>query len=185
MKIGNPDISPLSFISCHCQNTPICPVLRRAAMTQNTLRQSISSHVAITSMHLSRNCRQSISPHINASIYIHMCMFMYVYIYMCICMRTIFSACMRANMHAYVSMRCVADDVGNSCQKIDKCTCLYIYICAVELKTGPIFAFSSVKNWSNFFLFFVFLFLKISFSLQKEEDFSKKSKKKTKKMTHF
>ena len=29
--------------------------------------------------------------------------------------------------------------------------CIYIY--AVELKTGPIFAFSSVKNWSMFFVF--------------------------------
>ena len=29
--------------------------------------------------------------------------------------------------------------------------CIYIY--AVELKTGPIFAFSSVKNWSIFFCF--------------------------------
>ena len=44
---------------------------------------------------------------------------------------------------------------------------------AVELKTGPIFAFSSVKNWSKFLLYF---FLKISFSLQKEEDFSKTKK---------
>ena len=51
-----------------------------------------------------------------------------------------------------------------------------IYICAVELKTGPIFAFSSVKNWSKFLFF---LFLKISFSLQKEED--KKTKTKTNK----
>ena len=58
---------------------------------------------------------------------------------------------------------------------------VYIYIYAVELKTGPIFAFSSVKNWSIFFVFFVFLFLKISFSLQKEEDFSKKEEKETKK----
>ena len=33
---------------------------------------------------------------------------------------------------------------------------MYIYIYAVELKTGPIFAFSSVKNWSKFFLFFCF-----------------------------
>ena len=55
---------------------------------------------------------------------------------------------------------------------------VYIYIYAVELKTGPIFAFSSVKNWSKFF--FVFLFLKISFSLQKEEDFSKTNEKYTK-----
>ena len=59
------------------------------------------------------------------------------------------------------------------------------HIYAVELKTGPIFAFSSVKNWSNFFCFSFFVFLKISFSLQKEEDFSKKNQKKPKKMTHF
>ena len=30
---------------------------------------------------------------------------------------------------------------------------IYIYICAVELKTGPMFAFFSVKNWSFFFVF--------------------------------
>ena len=53
----------------------------------------------------------------------------------------------------------------------------HIYIYAVELKTGPIFAFSSVKNWSIFFVVFVFLFSKISFSLQNQEDFSKKKKK--------
>ena len=52
---------------------------------------------------------------------------------------------------------------------------IYIYIYAVELKTGPIFAFSSVKNWSKCF-FFVFLFWKISFPLQKEEDFQKNEK---------
>ena len=43
----------------------------------------------------------------------------------------------------------------------------YIYIYAVKLKTGPMFALFKVKNWSNFCCFF---FLKISFSLQKEED---------------
>ena len=63
--------------------------------------------------------------------------------------------------------------------------CMYVYIYAVELKTGPIFAFSSVKSWSNFLFFFVFLFLKISFSLQKEEDFSKKKRRKTNKKKHF
>ena len=48
----------------------------------------------------------------------------------------------------------------------------YIYIYAVKLKTGPRFALFKVKNWSNVFLFFLFfLFLKISFSLQNEEDF--------------
>ena len=30
------------------------------------------------------------------------------------------------------------------------CMYVHMYICAVELKTGPIFAFSSVKNWSTF-----------------------------------
>ena len=54
---------------------------------------------------------------------------------------------------------------------------IYIYIYAVELKTGPIFAFSSVKNWSNFFVFFVFLFLKISLSLAERRGFFKKKKK--------
>ena len=34
---------------------------------------------------------------------------------------------------------------------------MYIYIYAVELKAGPNFAFSSVKNWSKFFVcLFVF-----------------------------
>ena len=46
---------------------------------------------------------------------------------------------------------------------------------AVELKTGPIVAFFVLKNWSKFFCF-----LKISLSLQKEEDFKKKKKKETK-----
>ena len=35
---------------------------------------------------------------------------------------------------------------------------IYIYMHAVELKTGPIFAFSSVKNWSIFLFFFFFCF---------------------------
>ena len=48
---------------------------------------------------------------------------------------------------------------------------------AVELKAGPIFAFFSVFN-KLVHLFCFFLFLKISFSLQKEEDFSNKKKKK-------
>ena len=41
-------------------------------------------------------------------------------------------------------------------QVIDPAAYIYIYMHAVELKTGPIFAFSSVKNWSNFFVFFCF-----------------------------
>ena len=46
---------------------------------------------------------------------------------------------------------------------------------AVELKTGPIFAFLWLVHCFLFYLFF--LFLKISFYLQKEEDFSKKKKR--------
>ena len=33
---------------------------------------------------------------------------------------------------------------------------IYIYMHAVESKTGPIFAVSSVKNWSKFLCFFCF-----------------------------
>ena len=33
---------------------------------------------------------------------------------------------------------------------------IYIYICAVKLKTGPSFALLKVKNWSNLFCFFLF-----------------------------
>ena len=58
-------------------------------------------------------------------------------------------------------------------------------IYAVKLKTGPRFALFKVKNWSIFFVFFVFLFSKISFSLQKEEDFWKTSQKKQQKKTQF
>ena len=36
------------------------------------------------------------------------------------------------------------------------CVRVYIYICAVELKAGPMFVFFSVKNWSKFFVFFCF-----------------------------
>ena len=59
--------------------------------------------------------------------------------------------------------------------------CIYIY--AVELKTGPIFAFSSVKNWSIFFVFFVFLFLKSHSPCRKKRIFQKKEEKQTKKTT--
>ena len=62
---------------------------------------------------------------------------------------------------------------------------IHIYIYAVKLKTGPIFALFKVKNWSIFYFFFCFLFLKISFSLQKEEDFWKTSKKKQQKKHNF
>ena len=44
---------------------------------------------------------------------------------------------------------------------------IYIYIFAVELKAGPRFALLCVKIDPSFW------FLKISLSLQKEEDFSK------------
>ena len=37
--------------------------------------------------------------------------------------------------------------------------CVYIYMHAVELKSGPIFAFFSVKNWSIFCVFFENLIL--------------------------
>ena len=60
-----------------------------------------------------------------------------------------------------------------------------IYIHAVELNTGPRFALSSVKNWSKFLVFDVFLFLKISFSLQKEEDVWKNKNEKKKKNTQW
>ena len=53
-----------------------------------------------------------------------------------------------------------------------------IYIYVVELKAGPIFAFSSVKNWSIFCFF-------CSFPLQKEEEFSRKRENEPKKRTHF
>ena len=52
-----------------------------------------------------------------------------------------------------------------------------IYIYAVELKTGPIFAFSSVKNWSIFFGFFVFL---KSHSPCRKKRITKKKTKRTK-----
>ena len=58
----------------------------------------------------------------------------------------------------------------------------YIYM-PVELKTGPIFAFSSVKNWSNFFVFFVFENLILP--AERRGFFKKKRKKKTKKKTTF
>ena len=48
---------------------------------------------------------------------------------------------------------------------------IYIYICC-RVKTGPIFAFSSVKNRSKFFFVFENLVLPA------EEDFSTKKKKK-------
>ena len=56
----------------------------------------------------------------------------------------------------------------------------HIYIYAVELKTGPIFAFSSVKNWSIFFVFFCFW--KSHSPCRRGQ---KKKKKKKKKKQHF
>ena len=47
---------------------------------------------------------------------------------------------------------------------------VYAYIFAVKLETGPMFALLKLKP-GPFFVFWGFLFLKISFSLQKEEDF--------------
>ena len=37
---------------------------------------------------------------------------------------------------------------------------IYIYIYAVKLKSGPIFALFKVKKWSNLFVFFVFFVFK-------------------------
>ena len=50
--------------------------------------------------------------------------------------------------------------------------CIYIY--AVELKTGPMFTFSSVKNWS----IFVFLFWKSHSPCRKKRIFQNKKQKK-------
>ena len=47
---------------------------------------------------------------------------------------------------------------------------IHIYIYAVKLKAGPRFPFYKLKT-GPFFCFFCFLFSKISFSLQKEDDF--------------
>ena len=59
-------------------------------------------------------------------------------------------------------------------------TYIYIYVYVVELKAGPDFALFVLNTGPDFFLcaFFFDLFLKISFSLQKEEEFSKKKQKK-------
>ena len=59
------------------------------------------------------------------------------------------------------------------------CVCIYIY--AVELKTGPIFAFSSVKNWSNFFFVLSFFVFKNLILPAERRGFFKKSKKKNQK----
>ena len=56
----------------------------------------------------------------------------------------------------------------------------HIYIYAVELKAGPIFAFFSAKSW---FIFF-FCFWKSHSPCRKKRIFKKKKKKKTKKQ-HF
>ena len=50
---------------------------------------------------------------------------------------------------------------------------LYIYVYAVKLKAGPIFAVFIVKAGS-FLVFLLFFVFKISFSLQKEGTFEKK-----------
>ena len=57
------------------------------------------------------------------------------------------------------------------------CICVCIYICC-KVKKWSNFGPFKVKSGPMFFLFFLFLFLKISFSLQKEEDFWKTSKNK-------
>ena len=52
-----------------------------------------------------------------------------------------------------------------------------IYIYAVELKTGPIFAFSSVKNWS----IFLFVFENLILPAERRGFFKKQKKKKKQK----
>ena len=69
--------------------------------------------------------------------------------------------------HPYIYICCRVDNLY-----------IYIYIYVVKLKSGQMFALFKVKKWSNFFV--VFLFSKISFSLQKQEDFWKTSQKTTK-----
>ena len=65
-------------------------------------------------------------------------------------------------------------------------THIYIYIYAVELKTGPIFAFSSVKNWSNFFVFFCFfVFENLILPAERRGFFKKKRRKREPKKTTF
>ena len=64
---------------------------------------------------------------------------------------------------------------GPSCGG-ERYICVHIYIYVVELKAGPIFAFSSVKNWSKFF--FENLVLPAE-----RRGFSNKNKQKQK--THF
>ena len=54
---------------------------------------------------------------------------------------------------------------------------MYIYIYAVELKTGPIFAFSSVKNWSNCFVLVFFVFENLILPAERRGFFTKKKKK--------
>ena len=62
---------------------------------------------------------------------------------------------------------------------------LSIYIYAVKLKSGPIFALFKVKSGPICFVCFAFLFSRISFSLQKEEEFWKTNPKKTTKKHNF
>ena len=57
----------------------------------------------------------------------------------------------------------------SQCLSLSLSISLYTYIYAVKLKADPMFALFIVKHWS----IFVFLFSTISFSLQKEESFSK------------
>ena len=63
---------------------------------------------------------------------------------------------------------------------------MYIYIYAVKLKSGPIFALFKVKKWSNFFVFFVFfVFKNLVLPAERRGFLKNKPKKTTKKNTIF
>ena len=64
---------------------------------------------------------------------------------------------------------------------------IYIYIYAVKLKSGPIFALFKVKKWSNVFVFFVFFFFfqKSRSPCRKKRIFEKQAQKTTTKKTQF
>ena len=56
------------------------------------------------------------------------------------------------------------------------CKCVHIYIYAVKLKSGPIFALFKVKKWSNFLFFLVFIFQKSRSPCRKKRIFENKPK---------
>ena len=56
--------------------------------------------------------------------------------------------------------------------------CVYIYMYAVKLKTGPMFALFKVKNWSIFC--FAFIFENLIIPCRKKRIFEKQAKTTTK-----